>query len=752
MRIAFLNTRSDAVGGTQVHVADLAAEWVRMGDEVLAIVGGTGPGVDILTDRGIRTLQLSNLVQTPDLSRDIVVLTQIRSALRRFRPDIVSAHTSKAGLIGRLAAFSLGIPCIFTAHGWSFAERTPLRQRYMGIGVERVLGPRTSRIITVSESDRNLALDLKISSSTKIITIHNGMRDIQGQFRAQPGKCPPEIVMVARFEPQKNHAELLRALAQLTDIPWSLKFVGSGPLEFEARALCKALAIGDRVQFTGPLRDVVPTLARSQLFVLSSNWEGLPRSIIEAMRAGLPVVASNVGGTSEQVHDGISGFLTPPGDVNALAAALSTLLTSPRLRESMGEAARRQYEQNFTFDRMASTTYRVYMDVVGAARSGGREAKQGRIGPQLSGSMQKLKIVHVVERYEGGTGDFISDLTRCTPEFDHVVIRGKGADTTQAQGDCSSTNARLIEWPGVCRNPRPLRDAVALAKLVQRLQGIRTIGVLHLHSAKAGFHGRLAARLCGLTHRVVYTTHASPIFRLDIGRAERALYRLLERLASRLGGEVIACSPSERTALRRAFIPATAIANGVEVPEHPPVACPARTIRVGTMGRITAQKDPHTFRDIADAFVGRPDVEFVWIGDGELREALRGPNIRVTGWLSRADAVTALRSVDVYVSTSKWEGLSLSALQAMAGAKPVVMRRCVGNVDLVEAPTNGHLFDTASEACAAIALLIEDRALLFRMGEASRAIASEKFGMQRMVDSYRELYSRVGRARHSPRR
>jgi glycosyltransferase involved in cell wall biosynthesis len=179
------------------------------------------------------------------------------------------------------------------------------------------------------------------------------------------------IASVARLEAPKDHRTLLRALAMMRSEPWQLDLVGDGPLEREMRSLAGALGIAERVRFLGYQPDPAQVLARAQLFVLSSRSEGFPRSVLEAMRAGLPVVATEVGGVGEAVTQGVNGLLVPRGEPGALAAALSALVTDGERRRGLGAAARHAYETRFRFERLALETAAVYGKVLG---SGSRPA------------------------------------------------------------------------------------------------------------------------------------------------------------------------------------------------------------------------------------------------------------------------------------------------------------------------------------------------------------------------------------------
>jgi glycosyltransferase involved in cell wall biosynthesis len=371
VKVAYVITRADDLGGAQIHVRDLATRLRRDGHEA-AVVGGTG---------GILSRQLQELevpfFEIPALSRDshgmndLRALSQLRAALGDFEPQLISAHSSKAGILARLAARSLGLPALFTAHGWAFTEGVPALQRFGARWIERGASTLAQLIILVSEYDRRIAVSSSVGGAEKLRVIHNGMPDISLDEQARPEVAPPRMIMIGRFAEQKDHRTLFQALAQLRDRDWFLDLVGDGPLRSSAQELVVELGLEDRVSFLGMRTDVSSLLARAQIYVLSSRWEGLPRSIIEAMRAGLPVVASDVGGVAELVEDGSTGCLVPRGDVDALAARLGELLGSSELRLLLGKQGRMQYESEFTFERMYQSTLASYREVIEAARTSG---------------------------------------------------------------------------------------------------------------------------------------------------------------------------------------------------------------------------------------------------------------------------------------------------------------------------------------------------------------------------------------------
>jgi glycosyltransferase involved in cell wall biosynthesis len=366
MKIAYLITRMDEYGGAQIHVRDLAL-WLKGqreggGHEPLVLSGWQGKVSDFLESQDIACHEVPDLVRQIDPVKDVKAFFQIRKLLKDHKPDVLSCHSSKAGLLGRLAAKSCGIPVLFTAHGWAFTEGVPVTQRLLYGVIEKVAGWFSDHIVTVSEYDRALGIKSRIVPPEKIEAVHNGMPDRPAPTRGSRSE-PPRLMMVARVGPQKDHARLLRVLWGCLDLPWTLDLIGGGD-DLELRQMVADMGYADRVIFRGE-RDDVPDLmdTKADLYLLISKWEGLPRSILEAMRSGLPVIASNVGGVGEAVVDGVTGLIVPPGEDEPLMTALRRLLEDESLRLQMGAAGRKRFEENFTFLAMATKTLGIYKKI-----------------------------------------------------------------------------------------------------------------------------------------------------------------------------------------------------------------------------------------------------------------------------------------------------------------------------------------------------------------------------------------------------
>ena len=371
MRLLYLITRAE-IGGGQTHVADLMRGF-RGQFEIHLAVGEEGYLTETARALGIPCHIAPNLVQPTRPIQDWKACREIGAIIRTIRPHLVHTHTSKAGILGRLAARMNGVPSVFTAHSWAFSEGVSKKWKAVGIPSERLAARWSSRIINVSEANRQLALRYSVGSADGLVTIHNGIAD--GPDRADPGRGGvPRIVMVARFAAQKNHGLLIEAAAGLGDLPFQLTFVGDGPARATIEAEARQRGLGDRIEFLGDRLDVPAILANSSVFVLTTNWEGFPISILEAMRAGLPVIASDAGGIREAVRHEYNGLVTARGDATAVRLALRELITRPQLRETYGAAGRRRFEDEFTLTAMLRKTLDVYRAATAEAEEAARFA------------------------------------------------------------------------------------------------------------------------------------------------------------------------------------------------------------------------------------------------------------------------------------------------------------------------------------------------------------------------------------------
>ena len=366
MKLVYLITRSE-YGGAQSHVLELI-DGFRAHHEIALAVGEDGWLTHEVRKRDVPVTVIPDLKRPIRPVRDCLAFLQVKKWLARERPDLLHTHSSKAGLVGRIAARLSGVPSVYTAHGWAFTHGVALTRKLVAVPGEWLAARTGGDIICVSDFDRKLASRYMIAPNAKLHTVWNGIGN--NGIQAIPGSHPdPFIIMVARFAAPKDHVTLLRAMAAMNNLRWRVRLVGDGPLLTDAQALASALGIESRVKFLGARPDVPELLTKSDLFVLASRFEGLPISVIEAMRAGLPVVASSVGGVPELVNSD-TGILVPPEDPTALADALKRLLVSPDLLAEMGAEGRKRYEKDFRANSMIEKTIDVYRLCIQRRRKG----------------------------------------------------------------------------------------------------------------------------------------------------------------------------------------------------------------------------------------------------------------------------------------------------------------------------------------------------------------------------------------------
>lgn len=363
MRIVQLVTGTPLFGGSDAHVRDLTIGLRERGHECIVMAGPPeGPLAEQLRGNGVTVRTIPALRKPIRPFADAISLFQVIRALREVQPDIVATHTAKAGFIGRIAARAMGVPVFFTPHGLSFVDRKSGDLIGFRLLLERMAARVGGEMIAVCDAERDIALRYLGSTGIRISTIRNGLPDCE--TRVEKGRGPVVITMIARFVRQKDHSTLVRALSTLNHLEWELRLAGTGPMLESIQQLVEECGLTPRVYFMNECRDAPRLLAESDIYVLSSNYEAFPISILEAMRAGVPVVATDTGGVREAVQDEHNGFLVPPRDVSRLAERLSSLIRSAELRERMGFQSRRRFTQEFEWRSMLDKTEALYANTL----------------------------------------------------------------------------------------------------------------------------------------------------------------------------------------------------------------------------------------------------------------------------------------------------------------------------------------------------------------------------------------------------
>jgi glycosyltransferase involved in cell wall biosynthesis len=344
---------------------------------------GTGGLLDAeARDLGVPVTFVPALVRELRPHRDLAAFVALTRLFRARRPDIVHTHSSKAGIIGRLAARAAGVRTIVhTIHGFGFNDAQPAAARAGLVLLERLVAPLTTRFIAVSRSNIVRGTSLGILRPGRVSLIRSGihLRDFQAAaaepgaraagVRAELGIDPaaPLVGMVACLKPQKAPEDFVEVAARVATRMPAVHFVlaGDGELRDSVERRVAARGLAGRFHLLGWRRDVPRLMASLDVLVLTSLWEGLPRVIPEAFAAGVPVVATSVDGSADLLVDGVNGFRCPPRDVETLADRVARLLGDAALRRAIADRARAALPE-FDIDAMVRAQEALYLELIGA--------------------------------------------------------------------------------------------------------------------------------------------------------------------------------------------------------------------------------------------------------------------------------------------------------------------------------------------------------------------------------------------------
>lgn len=366
MHIALM-TETTGPGGLETMLITLAGELRERGHEVVPLIPSRPRGwlAESLEGAGFDVEFYPN---PPGWSSALGSLGVILSILRRRRVQILHGHDFMASVLGTAAALAARIPSLVTLHGSTYYSDRWHRRSLLGWAARR-----SSNVVTVSgELGRRLAADLSLPEG-HVDVVPNGTRLRKGcrsRGREILGLGPDDlgILAVGRIVPLKGLDVLVRALPLLGPGAERVRVAvaGAGPALEDLESMGPTLPGGRRIQYLGMREDVEDLMAGADIFVMPSRNEALPMALIEAMGAGLPVVASGVGGIPEVVENGREGWLVEPDDPRALAAALSSLIGDGELRDRFGEGGRRRVLERFTSTRMTEDYERLFQRAVSA--------------------------------------------------------------------------------------------------------------------------------------------------------------------------------------------------------------------------------------------------------------------------------------------------------------------------------------------------------------------------------------------------
>ena len=322
--------------------------------------------------RGVHMIVEPSLVRRISPWHDVQATLRLERVMRAGHYDIVHTHSSKAGILGRIAARLAGVPVIVhTAHGWGFNDEQPWYLNWLYIVLERLCAPFTGALIVVGAPNRDKGLALGIGRPEQYRLIRSGIevqafRDVRtsrDEARRRIGLPRDAFVIgsVGRLEGQKAPLDLFAAFTPVAaEHPEAhLVYVGEGSWRGELEAAIARAGLQGRVHLVGLRRDVPELLRAFDVFALASRWEGLPRVFPQAMAAGLPIVATRVDGAPDAITPGENGWLVDVGDTAAMARYLRALAGDPAMARRMGAAGRARVDE-FAVERMVEELAELY--------------------------------------------------------------------------------------------------------------------------------------------------------------------------------------------------------------------------------------------------------------------------------------------------------------------------------------------------------------------------------------------------------
>lgn len=358
--------------------------------------------------------------------------------------------------------------------------------------------------------------------------------------------------------------------------------------------------------------------------------------------------------------------------------------------------------------------------------------------------MKKIKILHISETFVAGVYTYIKDINQFFKNIDnvdsYVIYSGNRKDTDREKFKTDFPKSSTLIEVSMTREITPIQDFKSTVALFKQIRKIKP-DVIHLHSSKAGVIGRVASKAYPKA-KLYYTPNGYSFLREDVSNFKKSLFRIIEKWINKMfGGVTIACGDTEFEYAQK-IGKALLVRNGVEINsvykfKQQNSDKNKNQFVVGTMGRLSPQKNPDLFNKIA---LKMPEVKFIWIGDGELSNLITATNIEVTGWMPREKALETVNQFDVYIQTSLWEGLPFTIIEAMILEKPIIANNVIGNKDAVKNKYNGFLCNSLDLFVNSIDILRENKTLLKEMEINSNKRAKELFDRDKNFEKLYKIY------------
>lgn len=749
-------TTVSGIGGTESMLLSLIAHADREKFEFIVVsLFGNGPLGGRVRSLGVRYYNLK-LIEFWLFPRRLCQLIQ------RENIDIVQTYGITADVVVRPHAKVFGAKVLIS----SIRSVGGPKKWYRSI-LSKFASSQVDLWISNSEAGKRSAIAKNEAPQDKIVVVHNGMdanayrripKTELKSLREKLGIHPNNFVVltVANLRPMKRHEDILGAIPLLKQKGVEnvrFCFVGTDRSNGRIRGLAQKLGVLDKVVFAGFHKDLAPFYSLADLFLLPSEWEGLPGSIMEAMAFGLPIIATNVGGIPELIRDRKEGVLIPAKSPPAIAKTVAELYDNANERQRLGANAVKRLAENFRLEAMVEGLQNIYdkalekkikpnkpkptriLRVIARLNIGGPAIQAVRLSAELnSGVFRTMLVVGVVGEDEGDMA-YLAKKWGVKP----VVIQELG---------------REIHW---------WDDLIALKKLIKIIREYKP-DIVHTHTAKAGTIGRVAAIITRV-HLRLHTFHGH-VFAGYFTPIVTRIFIRIERFLAHFTHRIIAISHSQKKDFTDKFHIAPqhqciVVPLGLDLENllqlssdglksHGEFGLGHGDLVVTIVGRMAPIKNHELFFNCASVVAQKcgDHVRFLVVGDGELRSALEqqvkrlglSSRTRFVGWQSEMAKVYQVS--DIVVLTSLNEGTPVSIIEAMAAAKPVVATNVGGVSDIVSDGVTGFVVPSNNVQAITdkILILLASEKLRRTFGQNARKAVASRFTTKRLVRDVAFLY------------
>ncbi len=351
MTILHIITELDKMYGAQRHVIEAINNHLNNGYHCMVITGKKGTVSAMIEAMGVKVVAISSIKNSYNIFHDALAIPAIIGAIEQLKPSLVVSHSSKASVVARIACAITKTPNIFTVHGWAFEKGVPPLQYYLGKITEQLLKPLTDQYYCVSAYTAAYGIE-QLSLDTNKVHICPNLHVPALTHRFVPKPLNHNVLMVAEFRRQKDHVTAILAIEHLVYVlqmkQLHFTFVGDGKRRQAMELLITEKQLGNYITIAGETNEIDAYYAACDLVILPSLYEGLPISLIEALREGKPIIASDVGGINEIVQPGVNGFLTKVGNYEQLAIQIATCYNELLLHQ-FGANSWRIYQEKYDY-------------------------------------------------------------------------------------------------------------------------------------------------------------------------------------------------------------------------------------------------------------------------------------------------------------------------------------------------------------------------------------------------------------------